>query len=36
MYYISKCNKNIIIINLKVCYSTFEVLRLNGYINSLI
>jgi len=34
MYYISKCKKNIIIINLKVCYSTFETLRKNGYIEN--
>ena len=34
MYYISKYKKNIIIINLKVCYSTFQALKSNGYIDS--
>ena len=31
--YISKCGKNIIIINLKVCYSTFEELKRLGYVS---
>jgi len=34
MYYISNCKKNIIIINFKVCYSTFEIFKLNGYIEN--